>query len=133
MKTNIPVNLTRHPSLTRAVIKQFGDSRDRFAEVVNHGADIGFCGFTYYTETCRFFKAHKAEIMARLIEDAHDMHATGDPFSVIADFVCLRDLKLNAWQVSEAINGRGEDAQTVQNSLAWYALEEVARELNPDL
>jgi hypothetical protein len=53
---------------------------------------------------------------------------------MIAGFNCLKADKLTLDDVAQAIyTGKGDNATSVRNALAWYALEEVARELNPDL
>lgn len=121
---------TRQPKLTRAVIRQLGGT-DSLLDIASHSADAGWSGFTYYTDTVAFFRRNRAAIMARAEEDAKEYGQ--DMLTMIAGFVCLRDSKLGAWELAQALNGRGEMADIVQNAMAWYALEEIARELNPDL
>ena len=130
MKTQIKANDTRFPSLTRAVIRALG-GRDSLEDVCNHGASGGFAGFTYYSDTLRFFKAHRSDIMQLAKDQAAEFGM--DALQMIAGFGCLKDDKLSCMDVAEAINGETENTTNVQNALAWYALEEVARELNPDL
>lgn len=130
MPTKIKTSDTRQPKLTSAVIRKLG-GRDRLEDIVNHGASGGFSGFTYYTDTLAFFKAYKAEIMARLTEDAKE-YGMG-MLEMVAGFNCLKADKLSADQVAAAIHEETEDSTNVQNALAWYALEEIARELCPDL
>ena len=37
-------------------------------------------------------------------------------------------------EIAEAIySGRSDSSDVIRNAMAWYALESVARELNPDL
>lgn len=119
---------TRYPALADAVLAQ--TDADSLADVARHGADAGFPGFTYYSDTVAFFQANKRDILAMLRDLASDMGE--DALAVVAGFVCLRDLKLTADDVAQAIYADGEHSVAVKNALAWYALEEIARELNPD-
>lgn len=131
------VNSTRQPSLTAAVLEQLGgdsdETRNTLREVAEHSADAGWTGFTYYSDTLAFFAANKAAIIARLKEDGVEFGQ--DPLAIVAGFGCLKGLKLSHTDIAEAIYrpGESEHFQTVRNALAWYALEEIARELNPDL
>lgn len=129
MKNTIKLSDTRFPSLARAVVKRVG--RDRLEDIVKYGIDGGFNGFIYYTETVAFFKKHRADIMDMAEEMAADLGE--DVFAMIGGFGCLKDSKLGAYEISEALNGRGENADIVRNAMAWFAAEEVARELCPDL
>lgn len=129
MKTQIKISDTRQPSLTRAVIRQIGD-RESLLDVALHGAAGGFCGFTYYSDTVKFTKAHKAEIMARLAEDAKEFGHAG-VFEMLGSFRCFRGMSQE--EIADGLyNPRSDSQQTVFNGLAWYAAEEIARELNPD-
>lgn len=130
MKTYVKSSDTRFPSLTRAVVRSLG-GRDSLEDVCNHGAAGGFAGFTYYKDTLAFFGAHKADIMQLAKDMAADFGQ--DALQMIAGFQCLKDDKLSCMDVAEAINGDTENTTNVQNALAWFALEEIARELNPDL
>jgi len=125
----VKVNDTRQPALTRAVIRQTG--RENLEDIARHGADSGFAGFTYYNDTVSFYKRNAKLIKERLEQDASDFGQ--GLLEMVGGFVCLKSYKLTSWEVAEAINGRGEMAIQVQNALAWYAAEEIARELNPDL
>lgn len=112
--------------LIRAVIRQIGgfDNFKQYArDVANHGADAGFSGFIYYTDTNAFFKRNKSAILECAKNLASDIGE--DVFTMIAGFNCL---KTDPVTVSEAIhNPRTNDPENVRNALAWFALEEVAR------
>lgn len=130
MKTNIKVNDTRFPRLTRAILRRV--DRDSLEDVVRHGASGGFSGFIYYADTLAFYKAHKRDILKLADDMASDFGQ--DMLTMIAGFGCLRNDKLTPTEIGEALySGRGDVATTVRNAMAWFALEEVARELNPDL
>lgn len=131
---------TRQPSLTNAVLNQLGldisnpDDVSTLQDIASHSADAGWSGFMYYSDTCAFFQANKADIIARLKEDGSEFGI--DPLAMVAGFGCLKDEKLSSFDVSEAIYSPDGDENTrtlVQNALAWYALEEIARELCPDV
>lgn len=130
MKTQIKVEDTRFPRMTRAILRRL--DRETLEDVARHSADAGWAGFTYYTDTLAFYKAHKADIL-KLAEDiASDFGQ--DMLAMIAGFGCLKRDGLSATEIAEALfSGRGECATTVRNAMAWFALEETARELNPEI
>lgn len=130
MKTQIKVSETRFPKLTRAVLRRA--SRESLGDVVRNGASSGVTGFIYYAETLAFYKAHKAEILALAEQLAQDLGE--DMVTMISSFSCLRNDKLSATQVAEALySGRGDESRNVRNAMTWFTLEEVSRELNPEL
>lgn len=129
MKT-IKAQDTRFPRMTRAILRRL--DRDQLEDVARHGADAGWAGFTYYSDTLAFYKAHKGDILALAQQMADDLGE--DMLAMIAGFNCLKNDKLSATEIGEALySGRGEAATNVRNAMAWFALEETARELNPDL
>ena len=110
--------------LEKAVIKQLG-GRESCQDVVNHGADAGYPGFTYYTDTCKFYKDNKAEIIQLAEEVAVDCGE--DLLVMISHFGCLKEMDLTSYGVSLALEDKGDkDTITqVQNAMAWFALEEA--------
>lgn len=130
MKTIVKIESTRFPRMTRAIVRRVG--LGSLEDVARHSADAGWNGFTYYSDTLAFYKAHKADILALAEQSASELGE--DMLAMIAGFGCLREYKLSPSAVGEAIySGRGEDAAIVRNAMAWFALEETARELNPDV
>lgn len=128
--TQVKVKDTRFPRMTRAILRKL--NRESLKDVVNHGADGGFSGFIYYTETNAFFRAHKAEILALAESLASDLGE--DMLTIISGFNCLKDAKFTPTEIGAAIfSAEGEHAEVIRNAMAWFALEEVARELNPEL
>jgi hypothetical protein len=138
MKNQIKVEDTRFPRMTRAILRRL--NRDELRDVAQHSADAGWSGFTYTADTVAFYRAHKADILALAKQMADDMGQ--DMLELIRGFGCLQGR--NAFgnrvpgyelsEIAEAIHsGRGEAADTIRNAMAWFALEETARELNPDL
>ena len=122
---------TRFPALTRAILNHLDMAE--LEDVARHGADAGWPGFTYYSDTGAFFQTHKADILALAKQDAEDMGT--DMLEMIRGFRCLGNNgkpDYSMAEIGEAIYaGAGECADVIQNAMAWFALEEVARELHP--
>jgi hypothetical protein len=112
---------------------EYEELESTLRDVATHGADTGWPGFTYYTDTTAFFLANRAAIVARIKDDA-DSCGT-DPVSLVAKFGCLDDSPAIRDEIGRAIYGgpldEPDDGQ-VSNALAWYALEETARELTDE-
>jgi hypothetical protein len=110
--------------LINAVKKQLGDN-DYLNDAANHGADSGFPGFTYYSDTVDFFKKNKADILEQVKEEAEQFDQ--NPINFVMSFNCLKN-NVEESEVAQALYGRiGKDGVTIPNALAWFALEEVAR------
>ena len=79
-------------------------------DVARHGADSGWPGFSYYSDTCRFYARHKEAIWDLLISEAEEMG------------------EKNVWQfIAQFGRATVGDADQVENLLAWYALEAVCQ------
>ncbi len=133
--SKIKISETSFPKLARAVINQIGD-RDSLADVARYGAAGGFCGFTYYKDTSEFYRKNREEIKKLLGETAGNLGESS--LSTVKNFVCLRDWKVTEEEVATVLFGcfgeiDEEKEQQIENALAWFALEEIARELNPDV
>jgi len=117
--------------LIDAVFEQLGaDDRDEFRDtlrdVLQGGADAGFHGFIYYTETRAFYLEHRALILEQLREDAESMGAES-VISLVASSNCADDCSED--EIGRALYGsldESDGARIVSNCLAWYALESVA-------
>lgn len=114
-------------SLIRATVKQAGgweSFQESAKDVTEHGADGGFHGFIYYTDTVPFARRNRESILQACREMAQDLGEPG-AYSLIAGFNCLKMLPDD---VADAIgNPRHAQNAEVLNALAWYALEEVSR------
>lgn len=112
--------------LIEAVKKQGGwdaaEWRQVAADVVKHGGDTGWNGFTYYFETTDFYDRHKSEIL-ELVEDV--CKGIGSPS--IADFVDSLVEPLGVKNALWHLLKNDDEAVFVKNALAWLALEEAAR------
>ncbi len=116
------------PSLIRAVVRQIGGwqyFKESAQDVASHGADTGWSGFTYYTDTVPFAKRNFNEIMKMANEMAQDFGSDG-PISLVAGFNCLKGETQES--VADGLyNSRSDTRTTIFNALAWFALEEVAQ------
>jgi hypothetical protein len=120
--------------LLRAVARQHGgwsEFRESAPDISRHGIDGGFHGFIYYTETVKFYKAHRAAILDLLEQQAEDLGM--DPTEMVCSFNCLRtedpaDKRETHREVWRTLGGRmSADDYLVANAMAWYAAEEAAR------
>ena len=117
---------TSNPSLARAVIKQFGrwtDWKESASDIANYGADGGVNGFIYHVDTVAFYESNKGNIN----EMASNMGETDFLCEFVASFNCV---ELEADEVEQALEegDSNEDYTQVANALAWFALEETARD-----
>ena len=100
----------------------------------NHGADCGvYCGvsgFIYYQETMAFYKRQRKNIIELLNEVAGSCGE--NLIEMIANFKCLNWKSNDYWIPKIAMTLYGTPRQfdmTIANALAWFALEEIAREV----
>lgn len=116
-------------TLKNAVIRRVG--RDSLQDVYNHGADSGFSGFTYYHETSAFYARHKAAINELAQEMADSLGE--DVIEMIKIFNCIKG-DFSTAEIAKTMYGRRTEKEKndlcqIDNALAWFALEEVAREV----
>jgi hypothetical protein len=119
---------TRHP-LHAAVIRQLGGGKDGFSaarDAARYGGDSGFPGFCYYSDTCAFFRRHRATILECLAEMAAEIGT--DTAEMVAGFRCLKDVDRGAIYAVLS-GGQHPEREHVENALAWFALEEVGHSL----
>jgi len=118
--------------LIRAVIRQSGgfDSFKQMApDITTHGVDGGFHGWIYYADTIKFWKNNRKEIMAMAEEMARDCGC--GTLELIQGFGVFRNNPISQDDLATALyTGKGDDVVVVQNVMAWYAAEEVARLYN---
>ena len=130
-------NLT---DLQIAVIEQLGfetlneEVASTLHDVMNHGADGGFTGFIYYSETIDFFDNNKDLIMQQLIEDRWGI-GYDSLTQMLSSFNCFKGIE--TYNIERFLinteDEENEDQQTLKNGLAWYALEEVAHQLEEEI
>ena len=111
--------------LQNAVIRQLG-GREDLRDIASHGIDGGYPGFTWYSDTVKFFKNNRKEILELVDEMAQDFGQS--PMELVASFNCLKPAGEFEKEIGECLYGRlSKDNVTVPNALAWFAAEEVAR------
>ena len=123
--------------LTKAVTEQLGyelnepEAAETFQDIANHGADSGFSGFIYHSETVKFSRDNMKLIIQQLESDASDFGI--DVFQMISDFNCLKDGNYQPFEIASVIYDNADEATindgadtAILNALAWYALESAA-------
>lgn len=86
--------------------------KESLPDIANHGADSGFPGITYYSDTVALYDKFEDEIWEALNEDAEDL-GNSNPIELIATFNGAKNVS---------------DATTFKNLLTWYMAERIARE-----
>ena len=125
--------------ITTAVINQLGYTDITDAELINtcqdisnHGIDGGFNGFIYHTDTVKFTTDNLDDILQRARDLAEELGEDG-AYSLISTFGCLDGYspdEVADFIAAARIDPWSEDSSvTVLNALAWFAAEEVARDI----
>ena len=113
--------------LATAVIKQHGGWRSFKEDAIdfaNHGADGGYSGFIYHSETVEFAKKYR-KLIAKLAESQSSDLGLG-VIEMIQGFNWFKHDRPSHADVTACLYGDGDDT-SVMNALAWYAAEEVLR------
>jgi len=101
----------------------------QFENCAEHGANVGFGGFIYYSETIAFYKANSEDIVAHMENMAAELGT--DIIAMVQGFGVFRNSeKPTVLEVGRALWGTGkirEELTSLYNVFAWYALEEVSR------
>lgn len=84
--------------------------RGQLRDLSEHGAQSGWPGLTYYTDTCKLYARFKDEIWEWLLEDAESFGQT--VFQLIDSFGGSKDVG---------------SCHQFENLVVWYAAERVAR------
>lgn len=85
--------------------------RGQLKDLAEHGADAGWPGLTYYTDTCKLYDRFKGEIWEWLLDDAESFGQS--VFEMIGCFGGAKDVG---------------SCDQFENLVVWYAAERVARE-----
>lgn len=110
------------------------DNASTLKDVANHGADVGFSGFIYYSDTCKFFDDNKDLIMEQLLEDRASI-GYNSLTEMLSSFKCFKDVDtyyIEAFLI-DSDDESNEEQTTLKNGLAWYALESVAWQLEEQI
>jgi hypothetical protein len=102
-------------------------------DVTKHGANAGFGSFCYYSDTCQFAEDNMKHIVELAEQQAADFGQ--DILEMIQHFNCLTDNDRRPLytqsQIGRVIFGgdtESDESTDILNALAWYALEETARQ-----
>lgn len=113
-------------TLINAVINRIG--LESINDVINHGADCGFNGFIYYSDTHAFAMRYR-KIIVRLLEEIADCMGE-EVTTMVKNFGVFRNGNIDNEELKDLYKylggGRPEQGR-VTNVLAWFALEEVCR------
>jgi hypothetical protein len=110
------------------------------ADCAKHGADGGFPGFTYYSDTLAFFRRNREDIVKNLELLAGELGE--DIIGMVQGFGVFRhETPPTAASIGRALWGIStlqEDLTNLYNVFAWFCLEEISHvwyrhlEDNPD-
>ena len=127
--------------LQQRVIKQLsGESElnqnnaSTLRDVAIHGADARFSGFTYYSDTCKFFDDNKDLIMKQLLKNRVSV-GYSSLTEMLSSFRCFKNVDtydIEAFLINSN-DESNEEQTTLKNGLAWYALESVAWQLEEQI
>jgi hypothetical protein len=104
--------------------------RSDIIDIYNYGAGNGVPGFTYYSETLRFYKKYQKEIIELAENLAFDLGE--DMLQMIGNFKCLKSYKLRPYDVALGLDGKGDYSTEIQNAMVWFALEEFSQQVIED-
>jgi hypothetical protein len=110
------------------------------ADCAKHGADGGFPGFTYYSDTLAFFRRNRKDIIKNLELTAEE--SGEDIISMVRNFSIFRyDTPPALSSIGRTLWGMGklqDDLTSLYNVFFWFCLEEISHiwyrylEDNPD-
>jgi len=109
----------------------FHELSGNFSDCSKHGADSGFSGFIYYSDTNQFYKKHRQDIVSHMENSAAELGT--DIISMVQNFgVFRRSEKPTASEIGKALwDSRNRSELTIlYNVFAWYTLEEISHTWN---
>ena len=128
MKTKKQV-ITDYPefkTLINAVINRIG--LESVEDVNRCGADVGFNGFIYYSDTHSFSMRHRKSIITMLENQANEFGQ--EVVEMVSCFGIFRKSPMDnedRRDLYRYLSGAKCEQSTITNLMAWYALEEVCR------
>jgi hypothetical protein len=97
-------------------------------DCAKHGADSGFPGFTYYSDTLSFFRNNRQDIVKNMELLAEELGE--DIISMVQHFGVFRYIAPpTPANVGKALWGTGklnDDLTSLYNVFAWFCLEEIS-------
>jgi len=111
--------------MINAIMHRLG-STECIEDIVNNGADSGFSGFIYTEDCVKFWRKYKKDIL-KLLESASD-NLGQSAVIIVKDFEYIRNSDYTENEIAEALYGKyNQEYDYIYNTMAWFALEEVAR------
>ena len=108
-------------------VEEFKELSDTLLNCSNHGADCGFSGFIYYSDTISFYIKHRQDIVSHMEQAAAEFGT--DVISMVQGFGVFRNSeKPCTSDIGKALWGSFQKSEltTLYNVFAWYALEEIS-------
>lgn len=123
---------SEYKTLVNGVINSLGGV-DSVEDVVKGGADSGFPGFTYYSDTHAFAMRYRKLIVKMLTEQAEEFGQ--EIVEMVSGFGVFRHKhsgktmmdNQDKMELYKYIGGGKCEQSTITNLMAWYALEVVCR------
>ncbi len=115
-----------YTKLINAVIRQLG-GMESIKDINSNGIQGGYSGFIYYSDTVKFAKNNRSEIV-KLLEDMADQ-LEEDVVAMVSGFGVFRNNPMDAEDKKELysfLSGR-VTGTVIPNLMAWFAAEEVCR------
>ena len=133
-------------TLKQAVIEQLGYNEDdldqtsvcyeeltgTLSDIANYGVNGGFYGFTYYTDTIKFFDDNRELILRELSSFADEL---GESVTdMVRGFPFLNDDGETHQEIDNVLMSLTDNDDTqVKNALAWWAAEHIAYQFENEL
>ena len=124
----------------RGSFKALKELSSELENCAQNGANIGICGFSYFSETIPFFLQNRQDIVKHMENMASELGT--DIISMVQGFgVFRREDKPTVSEIGKALWGSGSQSpelNNLYNVFAWYVLEEISNtwlrylEENPD-
>jgi hypothetical protein len=125
---SVIIALGYHPLHCTSV--DFKELSGIFVDCSKHGANNGFTGFSYYTDTVKFFKKHQNDIVFHMEKTAAELGT--DVISMVLNFGEFRnsDDPPTPSKVGKALWNKKlcwTELYELYNIFAWYTLDEISR------
>ena len=125
---SVIIALGYHP--LHGTMKDFKELSGILVDCSKHGATSGFPGFTYYTDTVKFYKKHQIDIVSHMEKTAIKLEK--DLISMVLHFDEFHnsDDPPTPSNVGKALwdkNLYWKELYELYNVFAWYTLEQLSR------
>ena len=87
--------------------------KDEIRGLAEHGADAGWPGLTYYSDTCELYDQFKSEIWEALVQDSEEFGCK-----------CVFEFMTSFREAPSVLT-----VESFKNLMTWYIAERTARKL----